>query len=169
MKDIEKLAIAIAIEKSLAEITDGKKRDSLRATINRQMLQAYELDHTSKKEIWVNGQPVGHIRVQTNAKKIDDTFERFEVISMDSLRAFDDVDFHEYTARWLERHISDIAHDYFFDTGEMPDGCDMVTYQTTPAEPKPTVYISVKPELVADALRDGLPAAIAGLITDGGK
>ena len=77
--------------------------------------------------------------------------------------------FLEYCSGWLEEHLPELAVQYCTETGELLDGMAVVEreHPATPDTIRPNGALRVKPEKVAAALGNALPATIAGLLEGG--
>ena len=85
---------------------------------------------------------------------------------MAALRADRSEDFNEWLTRHINAHLDELAVQYAQETGELLDGMEYVS-ETIPATPdsiKPNGTLRVRPEKVAAALGNALPATIAGLL-----
>lgn len=118
---LERLAVAQALYKELGKVVSTKDPRSLRSMVDEELRADYERDGTDRRRITLNGVEVGTISAKI-AKPTKET--RFEVTDWDALEdwGFSQEDAYAYVVR----HIADFAKWHFEQTGEMPDGCELV-------------------------------------------
>lgn len=91
------------------------------------------------------------------------------VTDVEALRADESDEFNDWLTAWLTAHLPELAVQYAQETGELLDGMEYVT-ETIPATPdtiRPNGTMRIRPEKVAAALGNALPATIAGLLERG--
>ena len=163
-EDLERLAVAQAIYKAVADIVSTKNPDGMRAQADAELMDAYTQMGVKSMDLRVEGQKVGTYSV-TMAKAVPEKQD-----------ARLDVEDHDRLVRWLrsdtealdsliEMYADKYAQTLFSASGEVPDGCDAVTVVTPaqPEHPKGTV-LRVDTQKVAQALKGQLPEAVAGLL-----
>jgi hypothetical protein len=168
---IERLAIEQAVYNVIGADLKTGVPDNLRSEVNGFYLDMYERTGATGFEVRVNGQKVGTYGFAKVKGKPERTVQEFQVTDMQALRCWDDDAFHEYVAKFFDQHLAELAIQYAQETGELPDGVELVEV-TTPAVPdgiRPNGTLRVKPERVAAALGNALPATIAGLLEGGGQ
>lgn len=166
MNDIERLAIEQAVYNVIGADLKTGVADNLRGQVNGFYLDLYQQTGATGFEVRLNGQKVGTYGFNRVKGTPERTVTELRVTDMDALRAYDDADFDEFCARWVLDHIGEIAVQYAAKTGELPDGVEYVT-ETVPATPdtiRPNGTMRIRPEKVAAALGNALPATIAGLL-----
>jgi hypothetical protein len=162
LNDIQRVAVAAALEKQLKKVLDSRAVDSPRAKVDDDLREAFERDGVDRRRIIVNAREVGtlslsmikprhgvEMRVDSTARLADwvrDTDEGRDALMM----AIGDV------------RVQDALVSAATEYGFLPDGCRMVQVDE-PARIKGTV-LRVKPEKVAEALAGELPQTVAGLL-----
>jgi len=169
MNDIERLAVEQAVYNVIGADLKTGVADNLRGQVNGFYLDLYQQTGATGFEVRLNGQKVGTYGFNRVKGTPERTVTELRVTDVDALRAYDDADFDEFCARWVLDHIGEIAVQYAAKTGELPDGVEYVT-ETVPATPdtiRPNGTMRIRPEKVAAALGNALPATIAGLLGGG--
>jgi len=169
MNDIERLAVEQAVYNVIGADLKTGVADNLRGQVNGFYLDLYQQTGATGFEVRLNGQKVGTYGFNRVKGTPERTVTELRVTDMDALRAYDDADFDEFCARWVLDHICEIAVQYAAKTGDLPDGVEYVT-ETVPATPdtiRPNGTMRIRPEKVAAALGNALPATIAGLLGGG--
>ena len=169
MNDIERLAVEQAVYNVIGADLKTNVADNLRGQVNGFYLDLYQQTGATGFEVRLNGQKVGTYGFNRVKGTPERTVTELRVTDVDALRAYDDADFDEFCARWVLDHIGEIAVQYAAKTGELPDGVEYVT-ETVPATPdtiRPNGTMRIRPEKVAAALGNALPATIAGLLGGG--
>ena len=157
-----------AIRKAVSEQTDKHRAGSLRRRFDEEALAEFECDHTRSKDLWIGDLKVGSYTVVQPKPKAVAPREEFAIISEDALLDWSDEGFMDYTRSWILDNIGVIAESYFYETGEMPNGCEIVSAEThEPSEPSPYVRISVDENAVFAAIggADYLGGAVDGYLT----
>lgn len=192
MTDIERLAVAQALFKVLADVVSTKDPDSLRSKVDADMVATYEETGAKTFDLRLNGAVVGTytVCVSKEAHRTDvvvDDDEAFLAWCLENGHAknvttydvqmpddpADDVSdavalllregvIQEHTTTKLCPRALTKAQE----VGEVPGGCKVVVVDE-PAEPTGTM-LRVDPLLVARAMGEELPGAVAGLIAEGG-
>jgi len=169
MNDIERLAVEQAVYNVIGADLKTGVADNLRGQVNGFYLDLYQQTGATGFEVRLNGQKVGTYGFNRVKGTPERTVTELRVTDVDALRAYDDADFDEFCARWVLDHIGEIAVQYAAKTGELPDGVEYIT-ETVPATPdtiRPNGTMRIRPEKVAAALGNALPATIAGLLGGG--
>lgn len=166
---IERLAIEQAVYNTIGADLKTGVTDNLRGEVNGFYLDLYQQTGATGFEVRVNGQKVGTY----GFSKVKGTPERevteLRVTDHAALRADNSEEFCEWLTRFMEQNLEKLAVQYATETGELLDGMEYVT-ETIPAVPdgiRPNGTLRVKPEKVAAALGNALPATIAGLLGGG--
>lgn len=154
LSDIEKLAIAQAFYKSIAEVVSTKDPGNLRGTVDAHFRDLYEQTGAKSFDLKLFGEKVGTYSLTLakptpESKRLD-----FEVS--------DKAAFMEWVKRSGMFQIDwDAIRANFLDTGEMPEGCNIVEVITpgTPGGEVKNGSIRVNVSDVIDALGDYLPEA----------
>ena len=163
-KDMERLAVAQAVYKAVADIVSTKNPDGMRAQADAELMDAYTQMGVKSMDLRVEGQKVGTYSV-TMAKAVPEK---------QSARL--DVEDHDRLVRWLkadpealdslmEMYADQYAQALFAASGEVPDGCDAATV-VTPAQPEHAkgTTLRVDARKVAQALKGNLPQAVSALL-----
>ncbi|OFK25064.1 hypothetical protein [Olsenella sp. HMSC062G07] len=153
MTDRERLYVAQALFKAMGEYV-STTGDGLRNECDADLLAMYEAEGIKSLDAKVAGKKVGTYSVTVAKEK---TTTGLHTVDPEAL------------SRWAgENGFLRIEVDYkrveayFKQTGEVPDGCEVVT-ETTPEHAKGTV-LRIDPQKVADALGTALPSAVTGLL-----
>ena len=166
---IERLAIEQAVYNAIGADLKTGVPDNLRGEVNGFYLDMYERTGATGFEVRVNGQKVGTYGFSKVKGKPERTVTELRVTDEDDLRADKSDEFNDWLSDYINYHLVDFAIQYAQETGELLDGMELVEV-TTPAVPdgiRPNGTLRVKPERVAAALGNALPATIAGLLGGG--
>ena len=197
MTDLEKLTIAQALYKAIAAAVSTKDPDSLRGRADVAAIKAYEATGAKGFDLRLRGRKVGTYSVRVSkpvhrtdlavrdraefegwcmANDMAETRECWTVrdglmLGDEERAAFDLLVRSGVIRRHIDVLVTDItlvdARRHMAETGEVPDGCEAIVVDE-PSRPVGTT-LRVDVALVADALGDGLPGALAGLLADGGE
>ena len=166
---IERLAIEQAVYNAIGADLKTGVSDNLRGEVNGFYLDMYERTGATGFEVRVNGQKVGTYGFAKVKGQPERTMTELRVTDVAALRADESDEFNDWLTAWLTDHLTELAVQYAQETGELLDGMEYVT-TTTPATPdgiRPNGTLRVRPEKVAAALGNALPATIAGLLEGG--
>lgn len=164
LNDMQRLAVAAALEKQVKKVTDARAVDSLRAKADDGLRAMYETTGCDRVRIQIGGEEVGTMSLSFSKPKrcvemrVDDSRLLYDwAVSTDEghdalMLAMCDVK--------VQDAIMKAATDYGF----LPDGCRMAEVDE-PARIKGTV-LRVQPEKVARSLAGGLPQVVAGLLME---
>jgi len=170
MNDIERLAVAQALLKTVTKYTSTKDPDSLRARADADMLANYERMGMKSVDLRINGEKVGTYSVKVSKPTTSTTRTRLV------------VDDSEDAYRWAVRSATDEFEDWCIanidrfcqyaldEFGEVADGTHVET-DTAAAQPERATgtVLKVDPPKVAHALGVQLPFAVAGLLSGGAE
>ena len=119
MEDMERLAIAQAVYKMVADAISTKNPDSLRGRLDAAMLDAYDANGIKSRDLRIGNDKVGTYSV-TVKKAVHRS--HVEVTDEDAYEMWAD-------ANGLTKVVVDAAavQAWTEDTGEVPDGCAIVT------------------------------------------
>lgn len=166
---MEQLAIEHALFSKLGEDVSTKNPDSIRALVDVDMVENYRNTGYKSRDVFVNGHKVGTHSVRVGKGKGKRVENRFQISSDAALDAW--IRGNDSRMLWdayMTSHRAEYAKWYFEQTGEMPNGCEMVT-ETIPAQ-KPQVIgttLRIDADKVADAINGYLPTTIAGILGSG--
>lgn len=166
---IERLAIEQAVYNAIGADLKTGVPDNLRGEVNGFYLDLYQQTGATGFEVRINGQKVGTYSFNKVKGQPERTVTEVRVTDIEALRADASDEFAEWLAEWMRDSLPDLAVRYCEETGELLDGMELVSV-TTPATPdsiRPNGTLRVKPEKVAAALGNALPATIAGLLGGG--
>lgn len=165
LNDIQRLAVAAALEKQVKKMTDTRAVDSLRARADDDLRAMFDETGVDRVRIRIGDQDVATLTlsftkpVQGKEMRVDDAGALAEWLrttdeGMDVLKLLlvTDVKF--------QHTVTKEAMGFGF----LPDGCRMVDVDE-PSRIKGTV-LRVQPEKVAKALAGELPQAVAGLLDE---
>lgn len=162
LNEMQRLAVAAALEKQVRKVTDARAVDSLRAKADDGLRAMYEATGCDRVRIKIGGEEVGTLSLSLSKPRsgvemrVDDARKLTEW-----LRSTDEgIDVLSLIA--LDRSVQGAIVKAATDYGFLPDGCRMVEVDE-PARVKGTV-LRVQPEKVARALAGELPQAVAGLL-----
>ena len=166
---IERLAIEQAVYNAIGADLKTGVADNLRGEVNGFYLDLYERTGATGFVVRLNGQKVGTYGFSKVKGQPAREVTELRVTDVDALRADESEDFSAWLADAILHDLPDYAIQYATETGELLDGMEYVT-TTTPAVPegiRPNGTLRIKPEKVAEALGNALPATIAGLLGGG--
>ena len=169
LNSVERLAIEQAVLNAIGADLKTGVPDNLRGEVNGFYLDLYQQTGATGFEVRVNGQKVGTYGFAKVKGTPERTVTELRVTDMDALRADQSDEFNDWLTRHLNAHLEELAIQYAQETGELLDGMELVEV-TTPATPdtiRPNGTLRVRPEKVAAALGNALPATIAGLLGGG--
>lgn len=167
---IERLAIEQAVYNAIGADLKTGQPDNLRGEVNGFYLDMYERTGATAFEVRVDGQKVGTYGFSKVKGQPERTVTELRVTDHAALVADESDEFNDWLTRYLMAHLDELAVQYATETGELLDGMEHVT-TTIPGTPdtiRPNGTLRVKPEKVAAALGNALPATIAGLLEGGG-
>lgn len=165
-EQIERLAIEQAVYNAIGADVSTRDPDNLRGEVNAFYLDMYERTGATGFEVRLRGQKVGTYGFPKVKGQPEHTVTELRVTDMDALLGWESDEFDDFVARWVGENLAELAVQYAAKTGELPDGVEYVT-ATIPATPdtiRPNGTLRVRPEKVAAALGNALPATIAGLL-----
>ena len=164
--DIERLALMQALYKVLADEVSTNKAGNTRDRVNEHYRELYEETGATGFEVRMNGQKVGTYGFSKTKAQPARTKSTAVVVGRGALQADDDDDFTDFISRWVDDHIAEIGRAYFEQTGELPQGMELVTEEVpaTPAGIRPNGTLRIDPEKVAQAMGPRLGSAVAGLL-----
>ena len=168
---IERLAIEQAVYNAIGADLKTGVTDNLRGEVNSFYIDLYQRTGATGFEVRVNGQKVGTYGFTKVKGQPERTVTEVRVTDMAALRADRSEDFNDWLTRHIDAHLDELAVQYAQETGELLDGMEYVT-ETIPATPdtiRPNGTLRVRPEKVAAALGNALPATIAGLLGGGAR
>ena len=171
MNSIEQLAIEQAVYNAIGADLKTGVPDNLRGEVNGFYLDMYKRTGATAFEVRVNGQKVGTYGFNKVKGQPERTVTELRVTDHNALMADDNDEFADWLGRYITDHIDELAIAYATETGELLDGMEYVT-ETVPGTPdtiRPNGTLRVKPEKVAAALGNALPATIAGLLEGGSR
>lgn len=101
------------------------------------------------------------------SKAEDEEVEQvFTVEDLDALKADTSEDFADFLGKWIVDNLPNAAREYFYEVGEVLDGCKVETV-VTPPQPKKFRYMRVVPnKQTKEAVSRQLNANLAGLLGD---
>ena len=169
MNSIERLAVEQAVYNTIGADLKTGVADNLRGEVNGFFLDLYQHTGAVSFEVRVDGQKVGTYGFSKVKGQPERTVTEVRVTDMAALRADRSEDFNEWLTQYVAANLESLAVQYAQETGELLDGMEYVT-ETIPATPdtiRPNGTMRIRPEKVAAALGNALPATIAGLLEGG--
>lgn len=164
LTDMERLAVASALEKQVKKLTDTRAADSLRTRADDSLRALYDATGCDRVRIEVAGREVGTLTLSFTKPK---TGVEMRVDSADKLGDWvrgTDEGRDALMLALCDTRVQDALAKAAAEYGFMPDGCRMVDVDE-PARIKGTV-LRVQPDKVARALAGELPQAVAGLLNE---
>lgn len=152
----EKLTIAQALYKAIADVVSTKNPDSLRSEMDVEMLKAYELDGIKSRDLRINGEKVGTYTVRVKKAFSKD---RPVLTDISAFKAWLD-DNHQYAIAYSLSQPDFVS--WVIAQGELPDGYELERVEFPEAATGTTLKVDV--QKVAQAMGNELPNAVAGLI-----
>lgn len=164
LNDMEQLVVLQSLYNAIGERVSTKNPDSLRAQIDQEYRRLYEQTGSKSFDVKLGGDVVGTYSIRFSKEKPSEERKVFEVIDTLGLAEWLDKVDQETITHYVALNLERFAEFYFNETGELPDGCDMVPV-VTPAVEKSYIggLLKVDAESVAGAIQTALPN-IAGLI-----
>ena len=168
-EQIERLAIEQAVYKAIGADVATNDPGNLRAEVNAHYYDLYEQTGATGFEVRVNGQKVGTYGFNKVKGQKARTERIVTVTDEDALHADENDEFNDWLSAYVTEHLPELAVQYATETGELLDGMAVVEreHPATPDTIRPNGTLRVKPEKVAAALGNALPATIAGLLEGG--
>ena len=168
MNDIERLTVAQAVYKVVADMVSTKNPDSLRSRADADMLGNYERMGMKSVDLRINGEKVGTYSVKVS--KPTTSTARTRLVVDDSEEAY----------RWAVRSATDEFEDWCIanidrfcqyaldEFGEVADGAHVETDAVAEQPERATgTVLKVDVPKVAHALGGELPVAVSGLLENG--
>ena len=158
LSDQEKLALAQAFYKAAGELVSTKNPDGLRAAVDEKYVQMYMDTGAKSFDVKLNGSKVGTYSIKV---KKAESGARLSVEDQPAL------------LEWaIENGCATVdmkkVEQLFAETGEVPDGCRVLTYERPERVDGTTLRIET--EKVAEALGARLPEAMQQLLLpEGGQ
>ena len=165
-EQIERLAIEQAVYKAIGADVATNDPDNLRGEVNAHYLDLYEQTGATGFEVRVNGQKFGTYGFAKVRGQKAHTERIVTVTDHAALLADESDEFAAWLADYMREHLPELAVQYATETGELLDGMAVVEreHPATPDTIRPNGTLRVRPEKVAAALGNALPATIAGLL-----
>ena len=170
-EQIERLAIEQAVYKAIGADVATNDPDNLRGAVNQYYRDLYEQTGATGFEVRVNGQKIGTYGFSKVRGQKAYTERIVTVTDVDALMNDASDEFAAWLADYMREHMAELAVQYAQETGELLDGMAVVEreHPATPDTIRPNGTLRVKPERVAAALGNALPATIAGLLEGGSR
>ena len=156
-----------SLYKWLGRALNTKDPNNLRGQCDAELREAFERDGTDRKTIRINGVEVGKLSAKVSKPSVEEQFQitdwgKYEEWYMDGGE--------EVVAQALAFVVTksvEFAEFYFKQTGEMPDGCDMVERSHPGGTWMGTTITGCAIENVSAALGAPLEANIARMLEGG--
>lgn len=163
----QQLALAQALYKKLGEIVGTKDPTNLRGECDAALRGMFEETGADRVALRINGEKVGELGVNVTSEKRE---QRLEIDDWDAFGSFtfepetlmDYILSHGHPQEQLRL----LAEWYFEETGELPDGCELVEQLVPGGAFKSTTIRGCKFEKVQAAIGKELPAAAVALIEE---
>ena len=156
LKPIERLTLAQAIYKVVAEAVSTENPDSMRSDIDAELIKAYELDGIKSRDLRLNGETVGTYTVRVK-KAV--TKDMPALRDLDAFKAWLE-DNKEYAISYALLQPDFVS--WVVSQGELPDGYDIEHIEFPEKATGTTLRVDV--EKVSQAMGNELPSAVAGLL-----
>ena len=169
MNSIERLAVEQAVYNVIGADLKTGVPDNLRGEVNGFYLDLYQQTGATGFEVRLNGQKVGTYGFSKVKGTPEKVVSELRVTDEDALRADESDEFRQWLSDYIRYHLIDFAFLFTQETGELLDGMELVetTIPATPDTIRPNGTLRIRPEKVAAALGNALPATIAGLLGGG--
>ena len=170
-EQIERLAIEQAVYNAIGADVATNEPDNLRAEVNQHYYDLYEQTGATGFEVRLRGQKVGTYGFAKVRGQKAHTERIVTVTDVDALLADESDEFAAWLSDYMREHLPELAVQYATETGELLDGMAVMEreHPATPDTIRPNGTLRVKPEKVAAALGNALPATIAGLLEGGSR
>ena len=170
-EQIERLAIEQAVYNAIGADVSTRDPDNLRAEVNAYYHDLYEQTGATGFEVRINGQKIGTYGFSKVRGQKAHTERIVTVTDRAALLADESDEFNDWLSAYVTEHIDELAVQYCTETGELLDGMAVVEreHPATPDTIRPNGTLRVRPERVAAALGNALPATIAGLLEGGSR
>lgn len=168
-EQIERLAIEQAVYKAIGADVSTRDPDNLRSEVNAYYYDLYEQTGATGFEVRLRGQKVGTYGFSKVRGQKAYTERIVTVTDHAALMADESDEFNDWLSAYVTEHMDELAVQYATETGELLDGMAVVEreHPATPDTIRPNGALRVRPEKVAAALGNALPATIAGLLEGG--
>ena len=149
----------------------GKRRDWLKGECKDELLEQYESDGTTQKRSKLFGKGASVMSVTFSKPVEPQPVVEFNLASWEDFREWVDDDANIKAVRDYAFCKAEAFGEWWLNaTGELPDGIDRVVTMTEAVPEKVTgVRLSVKPNLVFDALGISFEEGIKGLLPGDGE
>lgn len=165
-EEIETLAALQALYNAIGEQINTSDPDNLRGRVNSYYHDLYEDTGATGFEVRVGGEKVGTYGFNKRKGQPERTERRLEVVDASALMDWESEDFDRWVRHWLAFHREDLAIEYAEETGELPDGVELVK-RTIPAVPdtiRPNGTLRIKRQVVERARNMLAGGGLAGLL-----
>lgn len=153
-REVDEIIALRAMQTELKDVYDRK-------------VQAYRDDRLSQGMPKGDTSQLGDVTICYNKPKDPEVVREFVVTDVDALLADGSEDFAEYLAGWVKGNIGRAAEEYFYEVGELLDGCE-IKETVMPGEPKSFRCVQVKPtKEMRTAAAAWIGAGIAGFLGGG--
>ena len=165
-EQIERLAIEQAVYNAIGADVSTRDPDNLRAEVNAYYHDLYEQTGATGFEVRLRGQKIGTYGFSKVKGQKAHTERIVTVTDRAALLADESEEFAAWLSAYITEHLPELAVQYATETGELLDGMAVVEreHPATPDTIRPNGTLRVRPEKVAAALGNALPATIAGLL-----
>lgn len=162
----EDLAVLTGVYKVVGAAVATKDPENVRGAVDAQLRSLYETTGADRLTLKVNGKAVGRLSVKVTKPS---SVERFVVSDAEEFRGWVECVSDSDAREFVRRHAEEFAREHMAETGEIPDGCDVVTMEDEGGQWAGTTLTGCTPEKVADAL--GVPSldavSVVGLLGGG--
>lgn len=168
LNDSERLVLLQALYSVIGEHVSTKNPFSLRSEMDEKYRELYETTGSKSFDMKLGDTVVGTYSIRFSKEKDSETFLDFEVIDHVALAFwFNNAANREIINNFVAANLKQFAEYYFTETGEMPEGCEIVKH-IKPAVDKAYIggALKINNESVANIIGNALPG-IAGLLEGG--
>ena len=144
----------------------------IRGRMDRRFREMYENPETRTKsrDLIIEGHKVGTYSLSVTEAKPEGHDLEFRVTDRETLEGNDDFDFRSWVAGWVNDNIGDLARQYFEETGEVIDGCDLVDIVIPATEMRiGSTSLRIDHRRFDEALGGELPDAISGYLSESNR
>ena len=170
-RDIETLSVLQALYNAIGEQIATNDPSNLRGRVNEHYHALYESTGATGFEVRVGGEKVGTYGFNKRKGQPERTESELQITNVADMLDWADgsEEFAKWCAKWLAYHTDELALEYARDTGELPDGVELVerTIPATPDTIRPNGTLRIRRQVVERA-RDALAGGgLAGFIGGG--
>jgi len=156
---------ALFAAKAVGKEINGRIK-ALEDEVKADALEQYERDGTDRQRSHLFGNKAGYLTIKEG--KPSEHVERFTVTDVQAL-----IDWYEESKPEIECFVADNIEEFakwhFENTGECPEGCSFIQYESEPGQPTPVLTVKEKVVLPILAENRELSESVANMLLSGGS